>query len=120
MAHPSSVHNPIIIDITLVSPIPKKLTRTFLHFRKAVCDGLTTQNEEAITSLSLVGPRSLDAAIGKFNEIILAASKGHIPAGFVRKYVPLFSRNVKLLMQQRRHPLNRPPTQDITERINDL
>ena len=116
----SSDHNPILIDIAILSPIPKKPTRTFLNYRKANWDGFTTQTEEALASFNPAGFESLDVAVRRFNEIILAASKGHIPAGFVRKYVPLYSREVKLLMQQRRHLLNRPPAQDITERINDL
>ena len=100
---------------------PKKPTRTFLNYRKANWDGFTTQTEEALASFNPAGYDSLDAAVRRFNEIILAASKGHIPAGlWVRKYVLLYSREVKLLMQQRMHLLNRPPAQDISERINHL
>ena len=116
----SSDHNPILIGITILSPIPKKPTRTFQNYRKANWDGFTTQTEEALASFNSTGQGLLDAAVRRFNEIILSASKGHIPAGSVRKYVHLYSNEVKLLMQQRRHLLNRLPAQDITERINDL
>ena len=115
----SSDHNPILIDIAILSPIPKKPTRNFLNYRKANWDVFTAQTEEALASFNPAGYGSLDEAIRKFSEIMLAASKGNIPAGFV-KYVSLYSREVKLLMQERRHLLNRPPAQDITERINDL
>ena len=106
----SSNHNPILIDSAILSPIPKRPTHTFLNYRKANCNGFTTQTEEVLASFNPEGHGSLDAAAKRFNEIILATSKGHMPASIARKYVPLYSRKVKLLMQQRRHLLNRPPT----------
>lgn len=62
--------------------------------------------------------RLLDVADGTFN-IMLAAHRRHgQPA--LSENVPLYSKEVKLLLQQRRHLLNRPIDQRVTEGINDL
>ena len=59
------------------------------------------------------------AAVGEFNEIILAAGRRRMPAGFVRKYVPLYAKEIKLLMPQRRL-LRRPTAQGVAERIKEI
>ena len=96
----SSDHNPILIDIALVCPTSKVFTRIFLTFWKANWDGFTTHTENSIPFFSLIFHKLLDATVGMFNVVILAASKRHIKAGFVRLYVLLYSEEVKLLMQQ--------------------
>ena len=82
---------------------------------------LQHSNGERFGIFSLKGYRLLGAAVGKLNEFILAAVWRHIPSeSFVRKFDPLYSREMKLLMQQRRHIMSRPTAQGFVEKINDL
>ena len=82
--------------------ISKKPARNFLKFRKANWDSYATQTEEVWSFFSFLAiHRSLDAAVETFSESFLTAGKRHFSAGFVRKYVSLYSVEVKLLMQQR-------------------
>ena len=48
-----SDYNPILIDISLVFPNPKKPTRTLLSFRKAKWEDVTPQVEEDLASSNL-------------------------------------------------------------------
>lgn len=66
----SSYYYPILYDIVLLSLIFNKPSRTFLNFRKAICDSFTTKTEEYLATFSTAGHRSQYVAVGKFNEII--------------------------------------------------
>ena len=62
----------------------------------------------------------VNSLIAVFSKIILATYKQHILAGFVQKYTPFYSSDLKLLKQQRRRLLSRPTDQGVDERIHDL
>ena len=116
----SSDHLPIVAEVPISTPIPANPPRSFLNIRKANWPAFTAQLERKLGSFDPTTFPSLDAAVAAFNSVVLLAGRRHIPAGKVRRYVPLFSREVKLLLQERRHLRSQRPTRASLDRINVL
>ena len=116
----SSDHLPIVVEVPISTPIPPNPPRSFLNIRKANWPAYTAQLERELGSFDPSTFPTLHAAVRVFNSAVMAASRRHIPAGRVRRYVPLFSREVKLLLRERRHLRSQRPTRDTLERAKAL
>ncbi len=117
----SSDHLPILLDLQFSSP-PLRPTspRTFLNFGKADWPAFSAMVEEDLARFDPLQFPSLDAAAAELVRAIAAAGARHVPAGFVRGYSPTYSREVRALLQQRRHLRSLPPSPASSERIRAL
>ena len=94
----SSDHLPIVLDVQLSSPIQPRPPRPLLNFRKANWPAFTSAVEENLANFDPLAHQSIDAAARELTGAILQASRRHVPAGFVRRYVPCLSQKIKVLL----------------------
>ena len=123
----SSDHLPIVLDVQLSSAIQPRPPRALLNLRRADWPAFSAAVEEDLAGFDPSQFPSLEAAADHLTTVILSAGRRHIPAGFIRRYVPCFSREVKDLLRERRHLRSLSPTpyrlgriRDLTETVSDL
>ena len=116
----SSDHLPIVVEVPTSTPIRPRRRKAFTNFKKAQWREYTAMVEGELADLDPMAFPSTDAAAKRFTTAVLAASNRFVPAGRIRKFVPLFSREVRLLLRERKHLRRQPQTPETMARLGDL
>ncbi|CAG2101114.1 unnamed protein product, partial [Medioppia subpectinata] len=122
----SSDHLPIIISLTLASPISINPPRYYINFKKANWIHFSKLADEYLANYSALDYPSIDVAEKTLRSHILAAAKLTIPAGRRTTHIPSFTPQIKQLISQRdslrrslaSSPL--PPSPEDSTKLSDL